>query len=70
MVRDFGDRHGPGREVTPQSGARAPGAGGVDNCRRYFGEYDTFRANDTFLELVGYSREDLLPAARVARSHA
>jgi len=60
VVRDFSDRHQRDEKLRrsrtcPGTGAAQPAIVGV-----IFGEFDRLtEANDTFLELVGYSREDL-----------
>jgi len=61
MVRDFGDRHDRDEKLRRSLARVRRVPAGVDNCRVISGEYDHLpEANDTFLELVGYSREDLL----------
>ncbi len=61
MVRDFSDRHERDEKLR-RSLARArpvPAASTISGV--VSGEFDRIpEANDTFLELVGYSREDLL----------
>ncbi len=73
VVRDFSERHERDREVAAQRGrvcrplpVEATIAGIVS------GEFDRIpEANDAFLELVGYSREDLLAGRlQLARSHS
>jgi PAS domain S-box-containing protein len=61
VVRDFSDRHQRDEKLR-RSRARVRGVPGESTIAGVVsGEYDRIpEANDTFLELVGYSREDLL----------
>jgi formate hydrogenlyase transcriptional activator len=61
MVRDFGDRHDRDEKLRRSLARvrRVPAASTITGV--VSGEFDRIPdANDTFLELVGYSREDLL----------
>ena len=72
VVRDFTDRHERDEKLRNSRG-RARGVAGKSTVAGVVsGEFDRIpEANDTFLELVGYSRKDLLAwPAGVARSHA
>ena len=61
VVRDFSDRHERDEKLRSSRG-RARGVAGKSTIAGVVsGEFDRIpEANDTFLELVGYSREDLL----------
>jgi formate hydrogenlyase transcriptional activator len=61
MVRDFSDRHDRDEKLRRSQARVRRGPAGSTITSVVSGEFDRIpHANDTFLELVGYSREDLL----------
>ena len=61
VVRDFSDRHKRDEKLRSSRASVRPMPAASTNVGVVSGEYDRIpEANDTFLELVGYSREDLL----------
>jgi formate hydrogenlyase transcriptional activator len=61
VVRDFSDRHERDEKLRRSRGRTRPVLGESTIVGVVSGEYDRIpEASDTFLELVGYSREDLL----------
>ncbi len=60
MVRDFSDRHERDEKLARERARRRPLPAEWAVTGIISGEFDRIEANDAFLDMVGYTREDLL----------